>query len=109
MTYSESSTLRYAGLFWIVRSIRSAVATSAGVIRGLLARVPRRVIDHARVLARPLAASCHTRVVRSALVFLALALAPTLAAADDKIREIVVEENKKTDSDTVILISQLDV
>ena len=30
MTYSESSTLRYAGLSWRVRSITSAVATSAG-------------------------------------------------------------------------------
>src|SRR5215468_9430396 len=56
MTYSESSTLRYAGELWSVRSIRSAVATSAGFMHPLLARVPSRVIGDARGAI----SSCHT-------------------------------------------------
>src|SRR5262245_47935328 len=88
--------------------MRSAVATSAGFIRALLPRVPRRVIDPARVVARGRAGSCHTRAVRVALVVFAFAYASASARADN-IQEIVVEENTKTDADTVILISQLDV
>jgi outer membrane protein insertion porin family len=66
------------------------------------------VIDPARVVERRRASSCHTRAVRVALVLFAIAYATTSARAD-KIKEIVVEENKKTDADTVILISKLDV
>src|SRR5262245_52251027 len=48
------------------------------------------------------------RVVRLALASLVIAFATTSARAET-IKEIVVEENKKTDSDTVVLISKLDV
>jgi outer membrane protein insertion porin family len=71
-----------------------------------LLRADRRSIDRPRARAR--IASCHTRRVRFALVSLAIVLATTTAAAET-IKEIVVEDNKKTDSDTVILISKLDV
>lgn len=46
--------------------------------------------------------------MRLALALFAIGLAASTATAET-IREIVVEENKKTDSDTVILISKLDV
>src|SRR5262249_3751332 len=45
MTYSESSTLRYAGELWRVRSISSAVATSAGFILCLLTRSPENGVS----------------------------------------------------------------
>src|SRR5712671_2579368 len=86
MTYSESSILRYAGLSWSVRSINSAVATSAGFMRRL----------------------CHNFVVHRVALALVLVAALAGRARAEEIEEIVVEGNTKTTSDTVELIAGVD-
>jgi outer membrane protein insertion porin family len=53
--------------------------------------------------------SCHTRRVRPALVSCAIVLAAARLAAADTIRDIVVEGNTKTTTDTVLLIATIAV
>jgi outer membrane protein insertion porin family len=54
-------------------------------------------------------APCHTGRVRLALASCAIVLAAVRVAAADTIREIVVEGNTKTTTDTVQLIAKIDV
>lgn len=53
--------------------------------------------------------SCHTRGVRAAAASLAIVLAAARIAAADPIRDIVVEGNTKTTSETVELIAKIGV
>jgi outer membrane protein insertion porin family len=53
--------------------------------------------------------SCHTISVRAAALSFAIALAAVRVAAADTIRDIVIEGNTKTTSDTVELIARIEV
>jgi outer membrane protein assembly factor BamA len=53
--------------------------------------------------------SCHTRAVRAAAASFAIVLATARIAAADTIRDIVVEGNTKTTTDTVELIAKIEV
>src|SRR5213078_3617784 len=78
----------------------------------LLARVPCRVIGDApaAMTRSPRSARAMLAAVRLASVSLAMALAiARIAAADTTIRDIVIEGNTKTTTDTVELIAKIEV
>jgi outer membrane protein assembly factor BamA len=59
--------------------------------------------------ARAAIGSCHTRLVRAAAVSFAIVVASARLVAADTIRDIVIEGNTKTTTDTVELIAKIEV